>query len=53
MMLGIDLVPVAYLGLNLELLAANRDLDTPIAPPFFGTLDNDTSVLACARDILR
>ncbi len=48
MMLGIDLVPVAYLGLNLELLAANRDFDTPIAPPFFGTLDNDTSVQTTA-----
>jgi len=42
--LGIDFPNVSYLGLDMELLGVNRDFDTPISPPFLGTLDNDTTV---------
>jgi hypothetical protein len=32
------------LGLDLELMFANRDYDTPIGPPLWGVIDNDTRV---------
>jgi opacity protein-like surface antigen len=41
---GYDLPNVSYVGLDMELLGANRDIDTTILPPIFGTLDNDTTV---------
>jgi len=33
-----------YLGLDFEYFYVNRDYDTPIGPPLFGTIDNDTSI---------
>lgn len=42
--LGVDLNAFPYLGLDLELLGTNQDYDTPLTPPFAGSLDNDTSV---------
>lgn len=33
-----------YLGLDFEYFYVNRDYDTPVGPPLFGTIDNDTSV---------
>lgn len=36
------------LGLDLELLFANRDYDTPVGPPLWGVIDNDTSVQTTA-----
>lgn len=37
-----ELPGLANLGLDFELFSVNRDFDTPVAPPFLGTLDNDT-----------
>jgi len=33
-----------YLGLDFELMFANRDYDTPVGAPLWGVIDNDTSV---------
>jgi len=34
----------AYLGLDFEYFYVNRDYDTPVGPPLWGTIDNDTSI---------
>jgi hypothetical protein len=39
-----DLNQYPYLGLDFEYFYVNRDYDTPVGPPLFGTIDNDTSV---------
>ncbi|MBI1422336.1 MAG: outer membrane beta-barrel protein [Gammaproteobacteria bacterium] len=36
------------LGLDLELFFINRDYDTPVGPPLWGVIDNDTSVQTTA-----
>lgn len=42
--MGAELANYPYLGLDLELMFANREYDTPIGPPLWGTIDNDTRV---------
>jgi len=39
-----NLANYAYLGLDFEYFYVNRDYDTPIGPPLWGTIDNDTSI---------
>ncbi|MEJ2360424.1 MAG: hypothetical protein P8Z75_03200 [Gammaproteobacteria bacterium] len=39
-----EFAQVPYLGLDMELMFANRDYDTPIGSPLWGTIDNDTRV---------
>lgn len=39
-----DLANYAYLALDFEYFYVNRDYDTPIGPPLWGTIDNDTSI---------
>jgi hypothetical protein len=43
-----DLASYPHLGLDLELFFVNRDYDTPVGPPLWGTIDNDTSVQTVA-----
>lgn len=43
-----DLNNYPYLGLDFELFYVNRDYDTPVGPPLFGTIDNDTSIQTTA-----
>ncbi len=42
--LGAEFANHPYLGLDLELMFANRDYDTPVGAPLWGVIDNDTSV---------
>lgn len=39
---------VPYLGMDFELMYANRDYDTPVGAPLWGTIDNDTRVQTSA-----
>jgi hypothetical protein len=39
-----ELSRYAYLGLDFEYFYVNRDYDTPVGPPLWGTIDNDTSI---------
>lgn len=43
-----DLNHYPYLGLDFELFYVNRDYDTPVGPPLWGTIDNDTSIQSTA-----
>lgn len=43
-----DLNRYPYLGLDFELFYVNRDFDTPVGPPLWGTIDNDTSIQTSA-----
>ena len=46
--LSADLNRYPHLGLDLELFFVNRDYDTPVGPPLWGSIDNDTSVQTTA-----
>lgn len=43
-----DLNNYPYLGLDFEMFYVNRDYDTPLGPPLWGTIDNDTSIQTSA-----
>jgi len=49
--LSAELSRYPNLALDFEYFYINRDYDTPIGPPLFGTIDNDTS-LSGGRPIL-
>ena len=38
----------SYLELVFEIFYVNRDFDTPVGPPFLGTIDNETSIQTSA-----
>lgn len=46
--LSAEFAKYPYLGLDLELMFANRDYNTPIGSPLWGVIDNDTSVQTTA-----
>jgi hypothetical protein len=39
-----ELYRYPWLALDFEMFFANRDYDTPVGPPLWGSIDNDTSV---------
>lgn len=42
--LSADFAQIPDLGLDLEFMYTNREYDTPVGAPLWGTIDNDTSV---------